>query len=144
MFPSVFIFCDFALQRMAEVIQNLHIDSGKMQANMELGQGTIYSSTLLTALVEKGMPRGEAYPLIQKESFLTFQTGVHLKERVLRNQQIMKYLNPDDVQKIFSFQDKRKQIRDRVKKILIVFEMIFIRRIQSGLDKRTVFTQRKG
>ena len=117
-FPSAFIFCDFALHRMAEVIQNLQIHSQQMQKNMETGQGIIYSSVLLKALIKKGMSRSSAYELIQKESFAISKTGEHLKDRVLKNKQILKYLSADEIQKIFSFNDGRQQIDERVKHIL--------------------------
>ncbi|MYE07319.1 MAG: adenylosuccinate lyase, partial [Oligoflexia bacterium] len=116
-FPSAFILCDFALNRMAEVIQNLHVDEKRMLENLQSGGGVVFSSLLFTCLVQKGMPRSSAYKLIQSISF-NLQRGESLQDRLLENEDILKYLNPDEIKQKFSLEKRKKQIILQVKEIL--------------------------
>ena len=116
-FPSTFILCDFALNRMTEVISNLHVNTDRMFENLHSGGGVVFSSLLLTSLVQKGMSRSSAYELIQSISF-SLQPGEFLKDELLKNEKILKYLTPDEIKAQFSLKIRQKQIALRVKAIL--------------------------
>ena len=116
-FPSAFILCDFALHRMAEVIQHLHVNENRMLENVQSGRGVMFSSLLLTSLVQKGMPRSAAYSLIQSISF-NLRQGESLENRLLENADILKYLNPDEIKQKFSLEKRKKQIALQLKKVL--------------------------
>ena len=118
MFPSVFILCDFALDRMAEVIQNLRVNKERMLQNLQSGGGVVFSSLALTALVQKGMPRVEAYKLIQDLSFALKPGGESFLDLLLKDPTVLKYLSPDEVKQKFSLEDRKQQIARRVQAIL--------------------------
>ena len=115
--PSSFILCDFALNRMAEVIQNLKINKDRMLKNLKAGKETVFSSILLKTLVQKGMPRSVAYKMIQQES-LSLKPEESLSNRLSQNKQIREYLNKKTITKIFSLKEKQQQQAKRVKSIL--------------------------
>ena len=117
MFPSVFILCDFALNRMAEVIQNLHVNENQMLENLKSSKGLVFSSLLLTALIQKGMSRSSAYELIQSISF-SLQSGESLQSKLLENEKILEYLSQEEIEEKFSLEKRKKQIASRVKAIL--------------------------
>ena len=117
MFPSAFILCDFALNRMAEVIQNLHVDTDRMLKNLESSKGKVFSSLLLTTLVEKGMSRSSAYELIQSISF-SLKPGEFLQDKLLENEKILKYLSQEEIKEKFSLEKRKNQIASRVREIL--------------------------
>ncbi len=116
-FPSTFILCDFALNRMAEVVKGLDVNVEKMEANMKTDSGVIFSSILLTKLVKKGLSRISAYKLIQ-EITQSLKPGEHLKQRLLKNKEIEKRFSPEELNKIFSIEDRKKEIGLRVREIL--------------------------
>ena len=64
--PDTSIAIDFALARLAEVIQNLIIYPENMLSNMEHLGGLIHSQKVLLALVNSGMSRESAYKVVQK------------------------------------------------------------------------------
>ena len=117
MFPSVFILCDFALNRMAEVIQNLHVDTDRMLKNLESSKGQVFSSLLLTTLVEKGMSRSSAYELIQSISF-SLKPGDFLQDKLLENKEVLKHLSQEEIKEKFSMEKRKNQIASRVREIL--------------------------
>ncbi len=117
MFPSVFILCDFALNRMAEVIQNLHVDTDRMLENLKSSKGQVFSSLLLTLLVQKGMSRSSAYELIQSLSF-SLQSGESLQNKLQENKTVLKYLSQEEIKEKFSLEKRKNQIASQVKMIL--------------------------
>lgn len=117
MFPSVFILCDFALNRMAEVIQNLYVDTSRMLENLESSKGQVFSSLLLISLVQKGMSHSSAYELIQSLSF-SLQAGESLQSKLLENKTVLKYLSHEEIKEKFSLEKRKNQIASQVKMIL--------------------------
>ena len=116
-FPSAFILCDFALNRMAEVVNNLCVNEKRMLDNLQSGGGVIFSSLILAGLVQKGMPRSSAYKLIQSISF-DLRSGESLQNRLLENKDITKYLSSDEIKQKFSLENRKRQITLQVKEIL--------------------------
>ncbi len=121
--PSVFIFSDFALHRMAEVIKNLSVHTDQMKKNLHSCRGTECSSLLLPLFIKKGMPKEQAYSVIQQSGFLSLKTKTHLKQNLLKNKTLLKYLSKKDMDEVFSLEKKQKEISLRVQKILKSFKM---------------------
>ena len=117
MFSTSFILCDFALNRMASVIENLYIDTPRMLENVRKAKGLECSSLLLNALVQKGMLRQRAYDLIQSLSF-TLSSEESLKERALKNKEVLKLLSATELEEIFSLKERKRKIGARVKTLL--------------------------
>jgi adenylosuccinate lyase len=66
--PDATVTLDFALQRSAQVIEGLVVDTERMQANLEMTQGLIHSQRILLALTESGLARQEAYEIVQRHA----------------------------------------------------------------------------
>jgi adenylosuccinate lyase len=99
--PDAFIILDYALDRMAQVIENLQVDEERMLSNMDLSNGQLFSSHILLALVEKGLTREKAYELVQRVSHELNQSD-HLRDKLLSDSEIAKVLGPEDLMAIFS------------------------------------------
>jgi adenylosuccinate lyase len=63
--PDATILLDYAQHLAARVVRDMTVDSGRMQANLDLTRGALMSQRALTALVEAGMTRDDAYRLVQ-------------------------------------------------------------------------------
>jgi adenylosuccinate lyase len=66
--PDATITLDFALVRMAGVIDKLLIRADKMQKNLDLTQGIVHSQRALLALTQAGIDREVAYKLVQSNA----------------------------------------------------------------------------
>lgn len=80
-FPDAFILCDYALDRMAMVIENLEVDGERMAANINLSQGQLFSSRVLLALIDQGLAREDAYEKVQSICH-ALKPDQHLKARL--------------------------------------------------------------
>jgi adenylosuccinate lyase len=63
--PDAFVLCDFLLHRVTQLTEKLDVSPAAMKKNIDLTGGLWASGTVLTKLVEAGMPRTQAYELIQ-------------------------------------------------------------------------------
>ncbi len=66
--PDATITLDFALVRMAGIIDKLLIRPDRMKKNLESTQGIIHSQRALLALTQAGIEREAAYKLVQKNA----------------------------------------------------------------------------
>jgi adenylosuccinate lyase len=66
--PDATVHLDFALHRLAGVIENLVVYPERMQENMDRLGGLIFSQRVLLALTQAGASREEAYTLVQRNA----------------------------------------------------------------------------
>jgi adenylosuccinate lyase len=66
--PDAFLALDYMLDRFAWLIEGLVVVPGRMRANLDASHGLFFSQRVLLALVEAGMPRDEAYRLVQEHA----------------------------------------------------------------------------
>ena len=107
-FPDSFILCDYALFRMTELLENLQVFPKRMEKNMQMGGGNIFSSYVLSHLVAQGVDRQTAYQWIQKAS----KEGLY--QAVTTDQKMKKYFTDKKIQQIFS----GVKIRQRIGKMV--------------------------
>jgi len=65
-FPDACAAVDFMAIEMAKVLKGLEVRPERMLRNLQFAGGVAFSGRLLTALVEAGMPREDAYAIVQK------------------------------------------------------------------------------
>src|SRR6187401_1015029 len=71
--PDSTITLDFALNRLAGIIDKLVVYPGNMQKNLDRLGGLVHSQRVLIALTKAGMAREEAYRIVQKHAMQVWQ-----------------------------------------------------------------------
>ena len=71
--PDSTVTLDFALNRLAGVIEKLVVYPGNMQKNLDRLGGLVHSQRVLIALTKAGMSREDAYKLVQKHAMQVWQ-----------------------------------------------------------------------
>jgi adenylosuccinate lyase len=66
--PDATVTLDFALNRLADVIDKLVVYPENMQKNLDRLGGLVHSQRVLIALTQKGVPREDAYRLVQRNA----------------------------------------------------------------------------
>ena len=56
------------------------VDAERMRENLELTHGALFSQRVLLALVEAGMPRDDAYRIVQELAQRAWDEGIPLRE----------------------------------------------------------------
>jgi adenylosuccinate lyase len=66
--PDAFLALDYMLDRFTWLVEGLVVLPERMRANLEASHGLFFSQRVLLALVESGLPRDEAYRLVQEHA----------------------------------------------------------------------------
>jgi adenylosuccinate lyase len=80
--PDSTLALDFMLAELAEVLEGLVVFPERMAANLDVGGGLAYSQNVLLALVDAGMPREDAYAIVQSAAATAWDEGVSFRDRV--------------------------------------------------------------
>ena len=77
--PDATIGLDYMQHLGAKVAGEMTIRTERMKENLELTHGALFSQRALTALVESGMTRDDAYRIVQETAQQAWDTGTHFR-----------------------------------------------------------------
>src|SRR4051812_40702373 len=86
--PDSFLALDYMLERFAWLMEGLDVRPERMLRNLEAGHGLFFSQRLLLALVESGLPRGDAYRLVQRHALRAHEEEQDFRELVRADEEI--------------------------------------------------------
>jgi len=78
--PDATIGLDYMQHLAAGVATGMTVRADRMKENLELTHGALFSQRALTALVESGMTRDDAYRVVQENAQRAWDTGAHFRE----------------------------------------------------------------
>lgn len=107
--PDSTILIDYMLSKMTAIVSQMRVFPQRMLRNLEMTHGLVYSGQLLQDLVEKGMPRDDAYKAVQENAMTAWESETSFRERVAKDARITKYMTPQDLEYTF---DLNRQLRN--------------------------------
>jgi len=99
--PDSTILLDYMLNRFATVMRRLVVYPERMLQNLDSTGGTLYSQKVLLRLIQKGMPREEAYKIVQSLAMEVFSEGGSFKEKIISNTTVCKHLDRKELETCF-------------------------------------------
>lgn len=99
--PDTTIHLDFALHRLAGVIENLLIYPENMMDNMNKLGGLHNSQRVLLALTQKGVSREDAYRLVQRNAMKTWRGEGEFLPFLKADDEVNSRLNSDELDGLF-------------------------------------------
>jgi adenylosuccinate lyase len=78
--PDATILLDYMQDLGAKIASGMTINAERMRANLDLTHGALFSQRALTALVEAGMSRDDAYRVVQVNAQQAWDTGTEFRE----------------------------------------------------------------
>jgi adenylosuccinate lyase len=79
-FPDATILLDYMQHLSTRLVEGMTVHVERMRANLELTHGALFSQRALTALIEAGMSRDDAYRLVQEAAQGAWDTGTPFRE----------------------------------------------------------------
>jgi adenylosuccinate lyase len=108
--PDSTILVDYMLGRTAGIINKLVVYPKRMQQNLELNRGLIFSQQILLALAVKGVSREAAYEMVQKQAMQAWKKKKDLKDLVLNDSDIRSYLKLEEIERLFDVKAQLKHV----------------------------------
>ncbi len=116
--PDAFIVADFMLGRLTGILDRLVVYPDRMQHNLDLLKGLIFSQQVLLTLTQKGISREKSYRIVQKCAMEVWDGKGSFKERLLADRELAEYLDPEEIEAIFN-------IDYHLKHVETIFERVF-------------------
>ncbi len=99
--PDATVTLDFALNRLAGLIDKLLIYPANMQKNLDRLGGLIHSQRLLIALTQKGCSREDAYKLVQRNAMPVWRGEGDFQALLKKDADVKKYLSDAEISEQF-------------------------------------------
>lgn len=99
--PDATIALDYALQRLARIVENLTVYPDRMAENLDRTYGLVYSQRLLLMLIETGLSREDAYDTVQPLAMQAWRERRSFREIVEGAPGITAHLSPDQIDDAF-------------------------------------------
>ena len=116
--PDANITLDFALVRLANILDNMIVYPKKMLQNLNLTKGLIFSQELMLELTKTGLSREKSYRMIQNYAKKCFAEDLDLYSVIQTDKYIMGKISPKKLQSIFSYAKHFKNVN-------LIFRRVF-------------------
>jgi adenylosuccinate lyase len=119
--PDATVTLDFALARMAGVIENLVVYPENMARNLDRLGGLVHSQRVLLALVDKGVSREDAYRQVQRNAMRAWQGAENFLALLRADPEVSKVLSGRELEALFDLTYHTKHVDD-------IFSRVFAER----------------
>jgi len=99
--PDATVTLDFALNRLAGLIDKLLIYPANMMKNLDRLGGLIHSQRVLIALTQKGASREDAYKLVQRNAMPVWRGEGDFQKLLKKDPEVKKYLSDTEISEQF-------------------------------------------
>lgn len=117
-FPDSFIITDYLLAESSDLLNNWNVHPDRMEINIELTKGLIFSQRVMLALTKKGISRETAYRQVQKISLKAWNEDVDFRGLVLKDPEITNALSKEEINSCFT-------LDPYLEKIDFIFNRVF-------------------
>jgi adenylosuccinate lyase len=115
--PDATVTLDFALNRLAGMIDKLLIYPANMMKNLDRLGGLIQSQRLLMALTQKGASREDAYKLVQRNAMPVWRGEGDFQALLKKDPEVRKYLSDAEISEQFDLAHHFKHVDTIFKRV---------------------------
>ncbi len=108
--PDTFLALDYMLDRFAWLMSGLVVHPDRMRTNLDSSHGLVFSQRVLLALVDAGLPRDDAYRLVQRNALAAWDDGRHFQELVGADPEIAALLDHQALTRAFDLDDALRHV----------------------------------
>lgn len=123
--PDSCLAVDYMLSIFTSIIKGLKVYPENMRRNIELTQGVIFSQRVLLALIDKGLPRGEAYKMVQDNAMKAWEKRKSFLSLLEADRRITTRLSKLELNSLFDYNYYLKYVDD-------VFERLRLTKTKRG------------
>jgi len=103
-FPDSCLVVDYVLSIFTYIMKGLQVYPEHMKENLEVTRGLVFSQRVLTALIEKGLSRQEAYKMVQRNSMKAWKDRTSFLGLLQADPEVGKHLSQSELEGLFDYQ----------------------------------------
>ncbi|MBU1669683.1 MAG: adenylosuccinate lyase [Actinobacteria bacterium] len=115
--PDSTILLDYITNKFCAVMEGLVVYPWKMEKNIELTGGLVFSEKVLLALVNRGVERQEAYKMVQANAMKAVRGEGDFMDNLLHDEQVSHYLLPEEIMACFDS-------REGLARVTVIFDRL--------------------
>ena len=108
--PDANITLDFALVRLANLLDKMIVYPKKMAENLNYTRGLVFSQEIMLELTKAGMSREKAYRLVQGHAKKSLANKINLIELLKKDKNITNRISVKMIEKIFNYNKHFKNV----------------------------------
>ena len=108
--PDATVTLDFALNRLAGVVENLLVYADRMKGNLDSLGGLVFSQRVMLALTQKGMSREDAYAAVQRNAMEGWKGNAAFMALCRSDKEIRQFLSDDEIVAMFDMGYHTQQV----------------------------------
>ena len=118
-FPDAYTLLDYMLATLTRLVGDLVVYPENMKRNLDLSLGLWHSQAVLLALIRKGLPREQAYELVQRQAAGTWadkhagRDDADFVQQLKGDPEITRYLTPRELDRLCSLTFHFRQVNYR-------------------------------
>ena len=115
--PDTTITLDFALHRLAGLVEKLVVYPENCLKNMNQFKGLVMSQRVLLALTQAGVSREDSYRLVQRNAMKVWEHGADFKTELLADPEVTAALTPAEIEEKFDIGYHTKHVETIFKRV---------------------------
>jgi adenylosuccinate lyase len=115
--PDATVHLDFALARLAGVVDKLLVYPENMKRNLDRLGGLIHSQRILLALTQKGMSREESYAAVQRNAMPVWRGEGNFLDLLMADKEVSAHLSGDELKALFDLGYHTKHVEMIFKRV---------------------------
>ena len=110
--PDACLALDYALYTFTGVMKGLQVYPKRMQHNLEITKGLVFSQRVMLAIIDKGLSRQKAYELVQRNAMKSWRTGRNFLSLLKADAEVTAALPSRELEKLFDYQYYLRYVDD--------------------------------
>lgn len=123
--PDSTILVDYLLNKTARLVESMFVYPQRMQENLQLMKGLVFSGQLLLELTQRGVSREQAYQWVQRNAMRVWANDGEFKALVLQDKDITRHMNEAEIERTFDLEHQLRHVE-------YIYERVF--GVESGKD----------
>ena len=116
--PNANITTDFALVRLANILEHMIVYPKKMLQNLNITNGLIFSQEVMLELTKSGLSREQSYKMVQSYAKKCFEENLNLYDVLLEDKLIMNKISQKRLKSVFNYSKHFKNVN-------LIFKRVF-------------------
>ncbi|MBL4618567.1 MAG: adenylosuccinate lyase [Marinicaulis sp.] len=116
--PDATIHLDFALNRLAGVMEKLLVYPERMQENLDRLGGLVFSQRVLLALTQAGVSREDSYSWVQRNAMPAWRGESPFLDNLKADKDVASKLKPSEIEALFD-------VSYHTKNVDVIFDRVF-------------------
>jgi adenylosuccinate lyase len=108
---------DYALDIFASVIKDLLVHPKRMEQNLKLTRGLVFSQRVMLAMIDSGASRQQAYEIVQRNAMKSWKGNRDFLKLLKADSEVTTIMPTDELEPLFDYKHYLRHIDDIFKRV---------------------------